>query len=315
MTVNVALVGCGRVAGRGHIPAAALIPSVELVAVCDRDPDRAAAAAGLIGGAASFTDPAEMLAAERIDGLVVAAPTGAHVELAMLAAEAGVPSLVEKPPAPDLAGAEALAELEPEPSLGFNRRLLQGVRLMPSIPEDGWLELDLELRFRRAGWGAHESHDEALLDAGIHMIDLALFLAGAAPIAVRDAEIGPERASVELELSRGRARIRCAVDRAYTERVEVRDRAGRTVAAARIGRIGGAVGRLRGREEPLVGSLRRQLELFAARIRGDDSGPLARAGAGVAAMAVVEAARRSFELGGSEVTVEVAAPRSVGTPG
>ena len=53
-----------------------------------------------------------------------------------------------------------------------------------AIPAEGWLELDLELRFRRDAWGAHESHDEALLDAGIHLIDLACHLTQSAPIAV-----------------------------------------------------------------------------------------------------------------------------------
>jgi predicted dehydrogenase len=119
---------------------------------------------------------------------------------------------------------------------------------------------------------------------------------------------------MELELSRGRARIRCATDRAYCERIVVRDRAGRTIAEDRRGRMSGAVGRLRGREEPLVVSLRDQLDLFAARVRGEDGGALADAEDGVVAMAVVEAARRSEQLGGAEVTVETSAFAALGGP-
>ncbi|HEU5143458.1 MAG TPA: hypothetical protein VFU04_09920, partial [Solirubrobacterales bacterium] len=184
-----------------------------------------------------------------------------------------------------------------------NRRFLQGVALLPLIPEEGWLDLSLELRFRRADWDAHASRDEALLDAGIHVIDLATFLTGADPIAVRTGRLEGERAEIELELGRGRASIRCATDRPYAERVEVRDRSGRLLAASRSDRWRATLGRLRGGEEPLIVSLRRQLQSFAARTRGEDAGSLAGPRDGVAAMAVVEAAGRSARLGGAEVTV------------
>lgn len=312
MTVRLGIAGCGRIAERGHIPAAITSPSVELRAVCDPHPGRVAHAAGLAGCAIPYTDPAEMIEAGGIDGLLVVAPARHHLEVARLAAEAGIPSLVEKPPAPDLAGARALAALDPAPAIGFNRRFLQGAELAGAVPASGWLELDLELRFRRSGWGAHESRDEAILDAGVHLIDLAAYLANAPAIAVRAAEVGPERACLELELTRGRARILCALDRSYSERVEVRDRSGTTIARSRIGRLGAAAGRLRGAPDPLVASLAGQLERFAARLRGEDAGPLADAAAGVSAMAVIEAARRSHQLDGAEVTVDVA-PLSAGT--
>ncbi len=169
----------------------------------------------------------------------------------------------------------------------------------------------MELRFRRSAWGAHECRDEALLDAGIHLIDLACFLSGSPPIAARGAEVGPDRAAFELELGRGRARIRCATDRGYAERATVRDRSGRLLAAAHTNRARAAMRRLRGGEEPIVASLRRQLEHFAARVGGKDAGPLAPAAAGVAALGAVEAARRSAALGGAEVTVA----RSAAAPG
>lgn len=298
--MRLGLVGCGRIVERGYLPAARGLDGIEVVAVADPDRSRAARAAG---GAVVFADAGEMIAGEGIDAVVVAVPAQAHLEVAATAADAGLPCLVEKPPAPDLAGAVALAALAPAPSIGFNRRFLQGAELSPSIPAQGWLELGLELCFRRTGWGAHLSADEALLDAGTHLIDLATFLTGAAPIAVRAARAEPERAELELELGRARARIRCATDRPYVERVEVRNRTGRLIALSRLGRLSAAGQRLRGGEGPLVLSLRRQLEAFAARVRGGDPGELAGAGAGVATMSVVEAARRSAALRGAEVTV------------
>jgi predicted dehydrogenase len=314
-SVRLGLVGCGRIAERGYVPAVERLEDVEVVAVADTDRIRAGWLAARLGGPAIFASADGMVAAGRLDAVVIATPADRHLSAATLAADAGLPCLVEKPPATDLAGALELAALEPTPAIGFNRRFLQGVELAPSIPAEGWLELDLELRFRRGAWGAHESRDEALLDAGIHLIDLAAFLAGTAPIAVRHAVIRPERASLELELGRGRARIGCATDRGYAERVEVTDRGGRTIAASRTGALRARLGRLRGGEDPLVASLRRQLACFTAAVRGGDFGELAGADAAVAAMSVVEAARCSAALGGAEVTVgEAAAAPSAAVP-
>lgn len=304
--LRLGIAGCGRIAERGYLPAARLLPAVEVVAVADPDRERAGRLAAAAGSALAFESCEELLAGARLDAVVVATPAERHLETAALAAAAGLPALVEKPPAADLVGALGLAALDPAPAIGFNRRFLQGTELLPSIPAEGWLELDLELRFQRRGWGAHASRDEALLDAGLHLIDLTSFLTGSVPIAVRDAVVEQERAELELELGRGRARISCATDRPYLERVELCDRGGAAIAAQRLGRLRSTVARLRGGPPPLVLSLRRQLEAFAAQVAGAGPGALATAADGVTAMAVADAARRSAELGGAEVTVAAA---------
>jgi predicted dehydrogenase len=327
--VRIGIAGCGRIAERGYVPAALATEEVTITGFADPDPTRLLRCQALWrdgGGAEAIAaaSVAELLAAP-LDLLVVAVPAAHHLAVAQEAASAGVPSLVEKPPAPDLGGAERLAALDPSPFLAFNRRFLQGAELRGEVPAEGWLELDLELRFRRDAWGAHESRDEALLDAGIHLIDLACHLSGADPIAVRGADIAPERAALELELSRGRARISCATDRSHRETLAVRDRSGKLVASSSWGGIGARLGRLLGRPDPLVLSLQRQLEalhtatpelhqlLHPAEVEIDavrgrrTRAILASAADGVTAMAVVEAARRSARLGGAEVTVSPAA--------
>jgi len=295
--MRLGVAGCGRIAERGYAPAALAAGGVTIAAFADPDAGRLRRCAELwereSGEAArTFASASELLGAEPIDLLVVAAPAAHHLALAEEAAAAGVPSLVEKPPAPDLATAERLAALDPQPFLAFNRRFLQGIELRDRIPAEGWLELELELRFRRDAWGAHEADDEALLDAGIHLIDLACHLSDAAPIAVRRAEIAPERATLELELTRARARISCATDRSHREAITVRDRSGKELASTTWGGIGARLAPLLGRPDPLVLSLQRQLK-----------GPMATARDGVAAMAIVEAARSSAALDGAEVTV------------
>lgn len=304
--MRIAIAGCGRIAERGHVPAALTTEGVEIVGLVDPDHERREACARLsVGGGREvpgFADLGALLAAMDVDLVVVTAPAAHHGALAEEAAAAGVRSLVEKPPAPDLAGAQHLAALNPQPLLAFNRRFLQGEELRDAVPDEGWLELDLELRFRREGWGAHESHDEALLDAGIHLIDLACFLTCSAPIAVRDAEVSSERASLELELGRGRARIRCATDRSHREEVNVRDRSGKLLGCSAWGGMRSRLGRLLGRPDPLLLSLQRQME--ALRDSARRSSQLASAADGIAVMAAVEAAHRSAQLNGAEVTVQ-----------
>jgi predicted dehydrogenase len=326
LPLRLGVAGCGRIAERGYVPAALAAEGVTIAAFADPDADRLRQCAELWESrsdeqAPGFASAAELLSAESVDLLVVAAPTAHHLALAEAAAAAGVRCLVEKPPAPDLATAERLAALDPPPFLAFNRRFLQGAELRDQIPAEGWLELDLELRFRRRDWGAHESRDEALLDAGIHLIDLACHLTDSAPIAVRQAQIAPERAILELELARGRARISCATDRSHRETVLVRDRSGKLLGRSEWGGMRSRLGRVLGRPDPLVLSLQRQLEALRDSapqlhhplpLLGEGGGAvegrrrgmqLAGAADGIAAMAVVEAARRSAALDGAEVTV------------
>jgi predicted dehydrogenase len=324
--VRLGIAGCGRIAERGYVPAAFAAEDVTITAFADPDVGRLRQCAELWrrksgAEAEGFSSASELLRSVPIDLLVVAAPAAHHLTLAKEASAAGVACLVEKPPAPDLATAERLAALDPQPLLAFNRRFLQGAELRDQIPAEGWLELDLELRFRRGDWGAHEADDEALLDAGIHLIDLACHLSDADPIAVREAEIAPEHATLELELSRGRARISCATNRSHREEVNVRDRSGKLLGRSAWGGMRSRIRRILGGPDPLLLSLQRQLEALrdlapqlhhplpllgvgGGAVGGRRGGiRLASAADGIAAMSVVKAAHRSAELGGAEVIV------------
>jgi predicted dehydrogenase len=267
--LRLGLVGCGRLAETGYLPAIAGDAGVELVAVADP----------------------ELLDAARPDAVIVASPPGDHLDHAHLASEAGIPCLVEKPPAPDLAGSERLAELARPPWVGFNRRFQHGARLIEAMPAEGPLELLLELHYRRASWAAVSIRDDAVLDLAPHLVDLALLLTRAPTAMVRSATLSAERAELELETDRGRARIRCATDRAHRELVVVRRPGGARIAATRAGGfLRGAMTRLPAVAHPLIASLRAQLSAFAAVARGADGGLLATAEDGVRAMRVIEAA-------------------------
>ena len=101
-----ALVGCGKV-GQIHAQALAALPESDLVGVCDSDPTRSASFASRFGGR-SFTDIATMLHDCGVQALCIATPHPLHAEAAVLAAEAGVHVLVEKPMAAALEDCDAM---------------------------------------------------------------------------------------------------------------------------------------------------------------------------------------------------------------
>jgi predicted dehydrogenase len=290
--LRLGLVGCGRLAESGYLPALAALDGVALVAVADPSADRRERVAALAPGEpAQFDSSAQLAAAGVVDAVVVATPAESHLAEATRLTERGIAVLVEKPPAPDLAGAVALSQLAPAPWIGFNRRFTHGARLLADVPADGPVDLELELRYRRASWGAIAVGDPAVLDLGPHLVDLALLLTDSREARVRGARLGHERVEIELETARGSAQIRCASDRAHHERVVVRV-GGRSVAASGDGgTIGMFASRLPGREHPLVASLRAQLAAFAQAVEGGDGGLLATAEDGVRAMRVIDAAR------------------------
>jgi predicted dehydrogenase len=295
--MRIAVAGCGRIAELGHIPAIEGAEGLELAALID--PDRGRREAMARPGVGSHPDVAAALAQERFDLLICCAPAPKHFAIAAEAAAAGIPSLVEKPPAADVGEAGALASLSPHPWIGLNRRFDQGIALAPVIPPSGRVEMSLELSYRRRAWAPHEASDDALLDLGAHLVDLVLFLTGARPVSVRRAIVDGPRASFEFETSRGRAVIACAQDRAHRELVEVRDGRGRRLGHTAWGWRSGLGARLARRPHPLVVSLRRQLDAIRT-----GASSVATAAEGVVVMQVLEAARESARRRGAEVIVE-----------
>ncbi|MDX6692119.1 MAG: hypothetical protein QOG15_3576 [Solirubrobacteraceae bacterium] len=301
--LRLGLVGCGRLAERGYAPAARRLDGLEIVAVTDPDRDRR----GLLArhtGASAHAQLSQMLGAGPLDGVIICSEPEAHEEAAAAVAAAGLTALVEKPPAPDAAGALRIAALTPVPWIGFNRRFDQGLRLDRRIPNFGDLNLRLVLHYRRKSWRPVSRADDALLDLAPHLIDLALMLTGALPVAVR-AQSERDRAGITMATTRGPVRIECATNRPYREYIEVRDAAGHRLARAkRGGRKRAVTTRLMPGGHPLVRSLTRQLDAYARALRGEDPGPLATAAEGAATMCVLDAARRSDAVGGDTTPVE-----------
>jgi UDP-N-acetyl-2-amino-2-deoxyglucuronate dehydrogenase len=94
--IRLALAGCGRISGK-HLEAIAQHPEdLELVAVCDTNPQVLQETADKTG-AAGFASLAELLAESESDAVVLCTPSGLHPRQTIRIAEAGRHVITEKP--------------------------------------------------------------------------------------------------------------------------------------------------------------------------------------------------------------------------
>jgi predicted dehydrogenase len=105
--INIAIVGAG-VIGKRHMQEIASSDQCKLVAIADPSAE-AERQAGVLG-VALHQDYRKLLDTERVDAVIVSTPNSMHVEVGMACIDRGIPVLIEKPIADDLAAAHALAE-------------------------------------------------------------------------------------------------------------------------------------------------------------------------------------------------------------
>lgn len=105
--VKLAVLGAGLI-GRRHAELVTTESGATLAAVVDPAPQAQEFAAAK--GAPWFPSFAAMLAVERPDGVIIATPNQTHVAVGLEAIAAGVPALIEKPVADDVAAAERLVD-------------------------------------------------------------------------------------------------------------------------------------------------------------------------------------------------------------
>lgn len=103
-----AVIGCGDVSAV-HFEAVAKLDGVTLVAVCDSDPQRLAAAAAA-HGVQGFADHLSLLEAARPDVVHICTPHDQHASIAADCLERGVSVILEKPLAHTLAEGRRLVE-------------------------------------------------------------------------------------------------------------------------------------------------------------------------------------------------------------
>lgn len=106
--IRLGIIGAGAVAHL-HAHAAAVLPNVEMVAVCDLEIKAAEKVAEPIG-AAVYTDYHSMYKQGGLDAVIVNTPHSLHLEMVLAAADAGIHVLVEKPMATSLEDCQLMTE-------------------------------------------------------------------------------------------------------------------------------------------------------------------------------------------------------------
>ncbi|MBR6558212.1 MAG: Gfo/Idh/MocA family oxidoreductase [Clostridia bacterium] len=199
--LRIGVIGCGNM-GRGvHIEAYKRMKNIEVVSVCDVLRDRAELASSMVGGNAQvFESYTDLINAGGIDAVDICTPNYLHSVIAVEALNAGLHVFCEKPDAVSVAEAEkmkAAAEASGKVLMVMRNNRYHGVSsYLKKYIEAGKMG---EIYTARCGWIRRrgipgkggwfttkaQSGGGPLIDLGVHMIDLTMWLMGnPKPVAV-----------------------------------------------------------------------------------------------------------------------------------
>jgi predicted dehydrogenase len=212
--IQVAMIGCGAIAERGHLPALSKLSNCAIALLVDKDLDRASrlAAQYKVPASDNYRD-----ALKYANAAILALPHHLHAEIGCELLQAGLHLLVEKPMAMTvyecdgmLAAAEAGQAVL---AVGLMRRFLHSTHAARWVLQQGLLgqlqrfdcqegnifnwpiQSDFLLRRETAGGGV-------LFDTGAHTLDLLLYWLGeVASFEYYDDSYGGVEADCELRLT------------------------------------------------------------------------------------------------------------------
>ncbi len=192
-TLRIGLVGVGGAAQINHIPAWKKIEGVELVALCDRDPEKAARVAQKFQVPRVHARVDDLLADEDIDAIDVCTPNYLHAPIATAALESKKHVLCERPLARSATEAEemrkAARKAERQLMCCVQHRFRPDAQLLKKFVDKGELG---SIFYAKAGWlrqradwdsdewraQKRESGGGVVLDLGFQMLDLTLWMLG-----------------------------------------------------------------------------------------------------------------------------------------
>ncbi len=182
--IRFGVIGAGRM-GTNHIRVLSDLPGAALVAVCDAQPEAAERAARRFLAEGFFGDVGAMLAATRLDAVVVATPTAEHRAAAGACIECGIPVLIEKPMASTVAECETLiaaAQAAAVPLMvghveRFNPAILELRKFLDAklLGALYYVETVRSGPFPKRLYG---SKDGVVIDLAVHDLDLIAYLFG-----------------------------------------------------------------------------------------------------------------------------------------
>ena len=193
MTFHIGLIGGGNIS-ETHARAARAIPGVEIAAVYGTNSERVRHLCGDHGGA-PFTDFAAFLAHRPMDVVIIGSPSGLHASQGIAAAKQGLHVLTEKPI--DITTSRADELIDTTKQSGVKLGVIFQDRVKPHIRQlKDWIDrgllgkpllVDARVKWYRppeyyanSRWRGTLALDGggALMNQGIHTIDLLLWLLG-----------------------------------------------------------------------------------------------------------------------------------------
>lgn len=191
--MKVAIIGCGTIANRSHIPAYLKNPEAEIKYFCDIIPERAEAAVEKYGCGIAVTDYKEVLADPEVEAISVCTPNRMHSVISIDAMRAGKNVLCEKPAARVLSEALEMQKVQHETgkvlNIGVCNRFNNGVKALKKLIDEGALgdifHVYVSFRAYRSipGLGGDFTTKAvagggALIDWGVHFLDIVMFCCG-----------------------------------------------------------------------------------------------------------------------------------------
>ncbi|MDQ3604597.1 MAG: Gfo/Idh/MocA family oxidoreductase [Gemmatimonadota bacterium] len=190
--LRIAILGAGAIAQVVHIPVLTRMPGVEVAAVCDTDRGKADSVAARFGIPNVFHSDDRLWKEADFDGVVICTPSHLHEAQVQQALAAGKYVLCEKPLALTAEGVERVLASEGADGrlmVAMNQRYRPDASALQTFVARGELGDVFYLRTgwfnRRIGRGRPSWRHQkalagggALIDLGIQMLDLALWLLG-----------------------------------------------------------------------------------------------------------------------------------------
>ncbi len=199
--IKIAIIGCGNIATKAHAPQYEKLKNdYEVVAVCDIVRAKAERFAELFGGCEIYTDYKDVLNIEGLDAVDICTPNYLHSIIAVDALNKGINVLCEKPDAVSVEEAKKM-----KAAADKNGKLLMVIRNNRFLAQSQYLKQYIEhgnfgrIYAGRCGWQRRrgipgkggwfttkaQSGGGPLIDLGVHMIDVSIWLMGnPKPVAV-----------------------------------------------------------------------------------------------------------------------------------
>ena len=192
MKIKWGVIGCGGIAYRRTIPGMMLSENSELVAVMDTNFEVANKVKDEFGAKYAFATVEEVLALKEIDAVYIATPVFCHKEQTMKAAKAGKHILLEKPMGLSVAESKEIADFckaqGVKLGVGLMMRFSAYHQKMKELIAAGTLGDIVSMRGQLTCWYPEipnnwrqdkaRSGGGALMDMGIHCIDLLQYISG-----------------------------------------------------------------------------------------------------------------------------------------